>query len=280
VDTATPGSYVLTYAASDGQQTGTVTRTINVVDTTPPQVTLHFQSLSLSASSTNCAALVPDTTGPGYIELSDNSGSASVSQVPPRGTVLPLGRTDLVLIATDPAGNITSITNTIVVLDETLPELLTQPESCTNSPGESATLSLVASACSPLSYQWWFNGQRLSGQTASSLSLQNIECSNAGSYFVEVTTTAGSVTSAVAVVTVNLVPPALAGQQMLSNGSFQITFGGPLGQPYRLLATSDLAIPIQNWTVLTNATFGSSPTVFSDAEATSLPSRFYRVVSP
>jgi hypothetical protein len=67
---------------------------------------------------------------------------------------------------------------------------------------------------------------------------------------------------------------------MLSNGSFQITFGGPLGQPYRLLATSDLAIPIQNWTVLTNATFGSSPTVFSDAEATSLPSRFYRVVSP
>jgi streptogramin lyase len=47
VDPNTPGSYVLTYSVSDGSHTASVMRTVNVVDTTAPVITLNGQSPSL-----------------------------------------------------------------------------------------------------------------------------------------------------------------------------------------------------------------------------------------
>ncbi len=38
VNTSLPGSYALTYTVSDGTNTTSVTRTVNVVDTTPPSI--------------------------------------------------------------------------------------------------------------------------------------------------------------------------------------------------------------------------------------------------
>ncbi|MDQ3684248.1 MAG: DUF5011 domain-containing protein, partial [Acidobacteriota bacterium] len=40
VNTSVPGSYTLTYTATDGRNTATRTRTVNVVDTSAPQLTL------------------------------------------------------------------------------------------------------------------------------------------------------------------------------------------------------------------------------------------------
>ena len=61
---------------------------------------------------------------------------------------------------------------------------------------------MVASGSLPLSYQWNLNGTNLDGATNTSLTLSNMQLSQAGSYAVLVTNAFGSVTSSNAVLTV------------------------------------------------------------------------------
>ena len=61
-------------------------------------------------------------------------------------------------------------------------------------------------------------------------------------------------------------------------GSVLITGTGPSDTAYRLLASSDLSLPIASWTVLTNSVFAADGTFsFTDTGAVALPARFYRV---
>jgi hypothetical protein len=59
-----------------------------------------------------------------------------------------------------------------------------------------------------------------------------------------------------------------------------VEFSGPSAQPYRVLATTNLTLPLNSWTVVTNGTFGTAPVTNMDSSATSLLQRFYRIVSP
>jgi uncharacterized repeat protein (TIGR01451 family) len=86
-------------------------------------------------------------------------------------------------------------------------------------------------------------------------------------------------TTTLAVVAPVFEAPVLLSPVRLPNGAFQFCFGGPAGQPYRLLATTDLSLPTAQWTVLTNGTFGSTAACYLESAA-ALPVRFYRVVSP
>jgi hypothetical protein len=63
-----------------------------------------------------------------------------------------------------------------------------------------------------------------------------------------------------------------------ASGTVQIEFSGQPGQKYRVLATDDLTLPLNQWTVTASGTFGSDPAVFMDRS--NLPGRFYRIVSP
>lgn len=80
--------------------------------------------------------------------------------------------------------------------------ITTQPQSQTAQAGSNVAFSVVASGLPSLHYQWQFNGQNLAGQTAASLSLTNVQFANAGGYLVIVSNAYGSVTSAVAQLTV------------------------------------------------------------------------------
>jgi hypothetical protein len=75
------------------------------------------------------------------------------------------------------------------------PEITTQPTAATVAAGLPATFSVVAQSSLPLSYQWRRNGVNLPGATMSGLTLSSVQASDAGSYSVVVTTSAGSVTS-------------------------------------------------------------------------------------
>ncbi|MEK7677126.1 MAG: immunoglobulin domain-containing protein [Verrucomicrobiota bacterium] len=86
------------------------------------------------------------------------------------------------------------------------PVIFSQPASRTNNTGTSATFSVLAGGTPPLSYQWWKEEVALAGETESSLSLTNLQGSDAGNYMVVITNAYGAVTSAVAVLTVNLAP--------------------------------------------------------------------------
>jgi uncharacterized delta-60 repeat protein len=70
--------------------------------------------------------------------------------------------------------------------------------------GSNATFSVTATGTAPLSYQWWKDGSALPDATIATLMLSNVQGSNAGNYTVIVSNAFGSVTSAVAELSVNL----------------------------------------------------------------------------
>ncbi len=92
------------------------------------------------------------------------------------------------------------------------PSILSQPLSVTVTQGQSAAFNVTAAGTAPLSYQWYFNtNTSLSGQTASNLTLVNVQSANAGTYSVRVSNASGNLTSTQAILTV-LSPPAITTQ--------------------------------------------------------------------
>src|SRR5204863_2953262 len=85
------------------------------------------------------------------------------------------------------------------------PFIVTQPANQTVTVGSSANFNVQAGGTAPLSYQWRFNGTNITGETRTSLTLTNVQLSQAGHYSVQVTNAAGSTNSADAVLTV--IPP-------------------------------------------------------------------------
>ncbi|MEI6395962.1 MAG: immunoglobulin domain-containing protein, partial [Verrucomicrobiota bacterium] len=88
------------------------------------------------------------------------------------------------------------------------PALMTQPASENREPGQSVTLSVTAGGTAPLRYQWWkegvplVDGGNIAGATTAVLVLTNLTGGDAGGYSVVVSNGLGSVTSAVARLTV------------------------------------------------------------------------------
>jgi hypothetical protein len=77
-----------------------------------------------------------------------------------------------------------------------------------------------------------------------------------------------------------LVTPAFAGQGIVvGSGGWQLSFSAQAGQSYQVLAAGDLTLPVSQWTVVTNGTFGAGTVTITD-NSTNLPVRFYRIVSP
>jgi hypothetical protein len=116
---------------------------------------------------------------------------------------------DYSVVVTNLAGSVTSALATLTVLAP--PSISTQPQSRTNLVGTSATFNVIASGDNLLSYQWRFNGTNISGATGPNYTLVSVQLTNAGNYSVVVTNFAGTVTSAVATLTV-LTPPSIVTQ--------------------------------------------------------------------
>lgn len=83
------------------------------------------------------------------------------------------------------------------------PSISSQPTDQAVKVGETAVFTVTGSSVPlPLTYQWLFNGAVLPGATRSSLVLENVQISQAGSYQVIVANELGTVTSAPAKLTV------------------------------------------------------------------------------
>src|SRR5205085_1523370 len=77
----------------------------------------------------------------------------------------------------------------------TAPSITVQPEGQTNLLGSAATFTVVASGTAPLQYQWRKQSSLLPGATNSSLTIENLQGSDAGAYSVIVSNPFGSVES-------------------------------------------------------------------------------------
>jgi hypothetical protein len=87
------------------------------------------------------------------------------------------------------------------------PDITAQPTDQTVFVDQNATFTVGATGQAPLSYQWRFNGTNLAGAATNTWTITNAQVANAGPYTVVVTNVAGSITSAVATLTVLLPPP-------------------------------------------------------------------------
>ena len=76
-----------------------------------------------------------------------------------------------------------------------------------------------------------------------------------------------------------LLPPTLSGISPAGASAFQLTFNGPSGQTYKVLASTNVAAPLAAWMELTSGSFAGSVVNYTDHAATN-SARFYRVVSP
>jgi hypothetical protein len=95
------------------------------------------------------------------------------------------------------AGN-TDVDGCSVVDVTAAPEIVTQPKSISTVAGGTAGFVVGVTGSDPLTYQWFFNGSALSGETTKLLELQSVSTNQAGPYHVTVSNGFGSVTSAIA----------------------------------------------------------------------------------
>ena len=112
------------------------------------------------------------------------------------------------------------------------PILTNQPVALTNNVGTTASFSVTAGGTPAPIYQWFFNTNTiLAGQTAATLTLNNVQLTNAGIYSVLVTNSAGGTNSFYTPLTV-WQPPVITNQSSsfttVAGGSatFSVTAGG------------------------------------------------------
>jgi hypothetical protein len=86
------------------------------------------------------------------------------------------------------------------------PNILVQPNDQIVNLGSSATMRVVASGFPTLIYQWTRNGTNVPGGTGSNLIVANASLADAGQYAVSISNSGGSVTSVVAILTINQPP--------------------------------------------------------------------------
>jgi hypothetical protein len=100
------------------------------------------------------------------------------------------------------------------------PTILAQPQDETINQGLNTSFSVAASSQSPINYQWRFNGADLSGATSSTLTLTNVQTTQAGTYSVRVSNPSGATLSTGALLTVLVpLPPHLVGLWRFDEGT-------------------------------------------------------------
>ena len=137
--------------------------------------------------------------------------------------------------------------------------------------GSNASFNITASGTAPLSYQWRFAGTKIGSATGTSYTRINAQFANAGSYDVIVTNSFGSITSAVAGLSV-VNRPSLASPQKPVGGAFTFTLVGTPGYNYAIEGSTNLT----QWVLLTTLTNINGQTEYTDPGAANLRYRFYR----
>jgi 2-hydroxy-3-keto-5-methylthiopentenyl-1-phosphate phosphatase len=170
-----------------------------------------------------------------------------------------------------------SVTTAVAMLTVYVPPAITtQPQSQAVAQDQNVSFSVVASGTSPFTYQWYFNGTAVSDATTSALTFTNVQTTGAGSYMVVVTNNAGSITSAVATLTVTNpdVTLSLSGNAGMTPNGFTFQLSVPVGCMYVILASTDF----QAWTPIATNVATTGSIVFTDTAAANYRSRFYRAI--
>jgi formylglycine-generating enzyme required for sulfatase activity len=133
----------------------------------------------------------------------------------------------------------------------TVPAITSQPVSRTNFVGTTATFTVTATGTAPLAYQWRLNGTNLvnggnvSGVATTNLTLASVKSADAGGYSVVINDAYGSVTSAIAMLTVWLPP-----QLQITRSGPQVLLSWPTSGPTFVVETSSNLSAVTAWRVV------------------------------
>ena len=152
------------------------------------------------------------------------------------------------------------------------PQVSIQPGSQVGYWGKGATFTATVTNMTPTGYQWFKDSMPVSGATAASLVLTNLQSTNAGSYTVVVfNATGNALTSAPATLTVDTAGVNIA----LYAG---VTIDGVAGQTYGIQSLTNLNYP-NTWVGRTNLTLPTPIFLWYDTQPTTAqPQSYYRVV--
>jgi alpha-tubulin suppressor-like RCC1 family protein len=156
----------------------------------------------------------------------------------------------------------------LALLNNGAPVITVQPVSRKVAVGNNVTFNFLAVGNFPRTYQWRRNGVNI-GATNTSLTLMNVQPSNAGVYSVVVSNSLGAATSAPATLTV-IAPPILTALGF-SNNTFRILMSSSAGT-FVLDASQDLT----GWLPIRTNTVPGGTFIFTDSAASAFSHRFYR----
>jgi Immunoglobulin domain/Fibronectin type III domain len=135
--------------------------------------------------------------------------------------------------------------------------------------GQDVTFSITAAGPGPLTYQWMFNANNIASATNADLTLNNITITQAGTYYVIVSNSAGSTNSLPANLKVYSTTAATLTPAPSVNGRFALSVSGVPDHQYVVQASTNLV----DWiSMQTNIV----PFTFVDANAGHFQQRFYR----
>ena len=236
---------------------------------TPPVITVPA---TITVEATNATGNVVKFT---VTATNSTGGVLTPSVTPVSGSVFPLGTNIVTATATD-ANSLSATSTFAVIVRDTTPPVITVlgANPLTNfqsvaftDPG--ATARDIVSGSVPVTTN------------------SNVNVNTLGTYAVRYTASDATGNTATNTRTVQVVaipvPANLNGAAVSgggNSGAFQLSFTGAVGQPYRVLGTSDLSQPLANWTVLASGLVTNNPVIFTDLGAVTNLAGYYRIVSP
>lgn len=207
--------------------------------------TIVTQPAAVAVSAGNVATFAVGVNGAGPISFQWRKDGSAIAGATAAAYTLPAVAAgdagNYSVVVSNAAGSVTSQAATLAIAPATVvtvpappqaPTLLAQPASVVAAPGLSATLAVSVQGSGPLAFQWFLNGTALAGQTGPVLSLPAVAGTDAGSYTVQVSNAAGSVTSSAATLTLLGLPAISASPQAASvttgqTATFGVTATGP-----------------------------------------------------
>ncbi|MCI0366516.1 MAG: Ig-like domain-containing protein [Phycisphaerales bacterium] len=282
------GQALITVAAIDGEGgTGQRTFALNVTPVNDPPFLSPPPDRTVSQDTEILAPFVVTDPDTALIDVATTAASSNASLVPSNnfavlGTsetrtlrITPAsgqtGTATIFLTARNPSGGEATVSFNLLVQPATNvqpPIILTQPVSQTVSNGALVSFTVAAGGAAPLSYQWMFQGSDIPGAINPAYQILSATMAHAGSYSVRVSNSAGTVTSASAILTVmggSSITISITDQTTLEDTPLTIPFTVLLPNPGSMVLTA----------TSTNASLVSGTNLFFSGSGSS---RFLTVV--
>ena len=265
------GNYFVVVSNTNGR--GSVTSSVVTLTLLyPPAIVQNPMGFTQSYGSSNTLSVVAGGTPPlSYQWMLNGTNIVGANDSDYAITNLTLDTAgSYSVVVTNQYGCATSLSATAALL----PTLVSPFAGAVEIWGQAAVLDVGAVGSGSLSYQWYFNGQPISGAMSSSYTLNDIQFTNAGLYSVVVSSIYGSVTNTSYQVVVN---PANISIGFVA----AVTIQGTVGYSYNIQSTTNLSDP-NFWVTVTNLTLMSPIEIWnddsSDVRNPSNLQKFYQVL--